>query len=206
MTRSHIGAAVNYRGGVSEAEDDLRLSNLLGALAVGLTDRLQDAARDAAQLDGIDPAALIALLDFSPDGTVQALSQICGLTHSGAVRLVNRLATAGLVERSAGRTARSITISLTAAGRSAALTLRAARQHAIAATAAGLTRKQRTELASACDVLISALTSERLARRSAGEPPSGGALCRLCDFSACQRPEGNCPAERTARTSQPNGG
>src|ERR1700712_1212589 len=111
MTRSHIDADVNYGGDVSKAED-LRLANLLGALAIRLTDRMQDAARDSAQLDGIDPAALIALLDFSPAGTVQTLSQICGLTHSGGVRLVNRLAEAGYVTRGAGPNARSITVSL----------------------------------------------------------------------------------------------
>ncbi len=97
--------------------EDARLANLLGAVATGLTDRIEDAARDTAGIDGNDLAALIALLDFSPSGTVQALSQVCGLTHSGGVRLVNRLAAAGYVERGPGGNARSITVTLTAAGR-----------------------------------------------------------------------------------------
>lgn len=199
MTRSYIEMGVNYGGGVSGSEG-ARLANLLGALATGLTDRMQDAARDSARLDGSDSTALIALLDFSPDGTVQALSQICGLTHSGGVRLVNRLAAAGYMKRSPGRNARSVTVTLTPAGRAAALALRAARHAAIAATTNGLTKLQREELARACATMINALTRHRLARRADGESPAGGALCRLCDFGACQRADGNCPAARAAQS------
>jgi MarR family transcriptional repressor of emrRAB len=193
MTRSHIGTCVNYGGAVGSAAD-ARLANLLGAAAIGITDRMQDAARDTAGLGGSDPTALVALLDFSPQGTIEALSQICGLTHSGAVRLVNRLVAAGYVTRDPGSNARSVAITLTAAGRTAALELRAARHQAIADTMAGLSRQQRAELASACEVLIGALRAHRLGRRADGESPAGGALCRLCDFGACQRPQGNCPA------------
>ncbi len=173
---------------------DARLANLLGAVAIGITDRMQDAARGTAGLENSDSTALIALLDFSPHGTIEALSRICGLTHSGAVRLVNRLATAGYVTRDPGRNARSVAVGLTAAGKTLAVRLRAARQQALADTMAGLTRQQRTELAGACEVLIGALRTYRLGRRADGDPPSGGALCRLCDFGACQRPRGNCPA------------
>jgi MarR family transcriptional repressor of emrRAB len=186
---------VNYGGAVSSAAD-ARLANLLGAAAIGITDRMQDAARAAAGLDGSDPTALVALLDFSPHGTIEALSQICGLTHSGAVRLVNRLVAAGFVTRDPGSNARSVAVTLTGTGRTVALELRAARHQAIAETVAGLSSQQRAELASACEVLIGALRADRLARRADGEPPAGGALCRLCDFGACQRPQGNCPATR----------
>ena len=183
MTRSYIRRDVNYRGEVGSVQDD-RLANLLGVVATGLADRMQDASRDAAGLGGSDPAALITLLDFSPSGTVQTLSQICGLTHSGGVRLVNRLAEAGYVTRGAGHNARSVTVNLTPAGRAVALELRAARHAAIAETIAELTASQRAELVQTCEVLVTALTAQRLARRSLGASPAGGALCRLCDFGA----------------------
>lgn len=176
------------------------MANLLGAVATGLTDRMQDAAHDAAWLDGSDPVALVALLDFSPDGTVQALSQVCGLTHSRGVRLVNRLVGAGYAERNPGRNARSISVTLTPAGRAAANALRAARQAAIRATISDLTTREREELARTCATLIGALAEQRLARRRDGRSPAGGALCRLCDFGACQRADGNCPAARTAQS------
>ena len=125
----------------------MRLANLLGAVATGLSDRMQDAAWDTARLDGSDSTALISLLDFSPAGTVRALSRICGLTHSGGVRLVNRLAVAGYVERGPGANARSVTINLTPSGRRVALTLRAARHAAIVGTMTRLTQAQRADLA-----------------------------------------------------------
>lgn len=177
---------------------DARLVNLLGALATGLSDRMQDAAHAIAQLDGSAPAALIALLDFSPSGSVQTLSEICGLTHSGGVRLVDRLAAAGYVARGPGRNARSLTVTLTPVGRTVALDLRAARRSAIASAIQALSARQRVELARACDTVITALTEQRLAQRAKGAAPAGGALCRMCDFIACGRAVGDCPAARTA--------
>jgi MarR family transcriptional repressor of emrRAB len=201
MTRSYVAVDVNYGEGMSEPRD-ARLVNLLGALATGLSDRMQDAAHAIAHLDGSAPAALIALLDFSPSGTVQTLSEICGLTHSGGVRLVDRLAAAGYVERGPGRNARSVTVTLTSAGRTVALELRAARRSAIAGTIEALSARQRIELARACDSVITALTQQRLAQRAGGETPAGGALCRMCDFGACGRDVGDCPAARTADPSR----
>jgi hypothetical protein len=64
---------------------------------------------------------------------------------------------------------------------------------------AGLTGAQRGQLTAACEVIIANLTDQRLARRATGAPPAGGALCRMCDFTACGRPEGRCPAAATAR-------
>lgn len=177
---------------------DARLVNLLGALATGLSDRMQDAAHAITQLDGRAPAALIALLDFSPSGSVQTLSEICGLTHSGGVRLVDRLAAAGYVARGPGRNARSLTVTLTPVGRTVALDLRAARRSAIASTIQALSARERVELARACDTVITAVTEQRLAQRAKGAAPAGGALCRMCDFIACGRAVGDCPAARTA--------
>ena len=174
-----------------------RLANLLGALAVGLGDALEDAFNQ----EGFDlrsGAALVALLDFSSSGSVQRLSQVIGLTHSGTVRLVDRLSADRLVERYPGGDLRSLRVGLTAAGRRAALRLRTRRQKVTEPLLVGLTQEQRHQLASSCEVAITSLAVQRLAMRAAGETPAGGALCRLCDFAACGRAEGRCPAARTA--------
>ena len=65
---------------------DARLANLLGAVATGLADRVADSV-DTTALDSRSQMALVALLDFSPKGSVHTLSQVVGLTHSGAVRI-----------------------------------------------------------------------------------------------------------------------
>lgn len=174
---------------------DARLANLLGTVATGLTDRVADAV-DTGEIDGSAQRALVALLDFSPSGSVHTLSQIVGLTHSGAVRLVDRLAAAGYVHRGPGTDDRSVTIGLTRAGRKVADQVRRGRQDAVTEAMTGLSGRQRDDLVRACEILVANLARERLDRRAAGERPTGGALCRMCDFAACGRPVGRCPAAR----------
>ncbi len=174
---------------------DARLANLLGAVATGLTDRVADTV-DTTVLDSRAQLALVALLDFSPKGSVHTLSQVVGLTHSGTVRLVDRLVATGYVHRGPGADDRSVTIGLTRAGRTVANRVRDRRQDAITDAMTGLSDRQRDDLARACEIIIANLTRERLDRRTAGERPSGGALCRMCDFAACGRPDGRCPAAR----------
>jgi MarR family transcriptional regulator, negative regulator of the multidrug operon emrRAB len=183
---------------VAKSPDDGRLANLLGAVALGITDAgLDDVASDNA-LDATATAALVTMLDLARSSSVQALSQLIGLSHSGAVRLVNRLAIAGLVERTNGPDGRTISVRLTRRGQSVARRIRTARHAAIAASLSGLTDRQREQLTTICEVLIANVTSARLATRAAGRHPSGGALCRMCDPSACGRADGDCPAARTA--------
>ena len=170
-----------------------RLDNLLAALALGICDALESTFRE----DGFDSTAaavLVALLDFTPSGSVQRLSDVIGLTHSGAVRLVDRLAAGGLVERDAGDDLRSKCVTLTRAGRRAALRLRRKRAQVVQSALGGLTAAQRRQLTTACEAAVGSVTAQRLAMRAAGETPAGGALCRLCDFAACGRAEGRCPS------------
>jgi DNA-binding MarR family transcriptional regulator len=170
---------------------------LLGALSTGLTDGVLDATATAAQLDNVTATALIALLDFTPRGSVQTLSQVVGLTHSGTVRLVDRLVIAGYVARTQSRDARSRVPILTATGAKVAQRARIAREGAIARYFAKLSDIERATLAGLSERLVSAITKQRLAQRSAGFMPAGGALCRMCDFAACGRDKGACPAAQT---------
>src|SRR3979411_97467 len=105
MIRSYNAAG--WRRHRMSRASDARLANLLGALSTGLMDGVHEATSTAAQLDEAAASALIALLDFSPRGSVRTLSQVVGLTHSGTVRLVDRLVNAGYVTRNPGRDARS---------------------------------------------------------------------------------------------------
>jgi DNA-binding MarR family transcriptional regulator len=181
------------------SESDDRLANLLAATATGLSDAMTDAFVGEG-FDATAATALVALLDFSPSGTVQRLSRGLGLTHSGTVRLIDRLTVHGLVERRAGRDLRSVTVALTRDGRRLAQRLRKRRRAAVATALAELTDEARDHLTAACETMLAALVRQRLAQRETGAPPAGGALCRLCDFAACGRPAGRCPADRTATT------
>src|SRR5688572_5746592 len=95
-----------------------RDANLVGALGMVLRDALADAAELAG---GESPAAaLVALNGAAAGGTIDALAGVVGLTHSGTVRLVNRLVREGLVERRRGADQRSAALVLTPQGRRAA--------------------------------------------------------------------------------------
>jgi MarR family transcriptional repressor of emrRAB len=182
---------------MNKPSDD-RLVNLLGAMALGLTDAAVGDVASNAAVDSTSAAALIAMLDLARASSVQSLSQLIGISHSGTVRLVNRLADAGLVERRPGPDGRTITLALTRRGHTAARRIRDARHAALADMLSGLTDRQREQLTEICDVIVGNITSARLAARFAGRDPSGGALCRMCDPIACGRPDGRCPAARTA--------
>ncbi|HET9059960.1 MAG TPA: MarR family transcriptional regulator, partial [Acidimicrobiales bacterium] len=73
--------------------------NALGALGLVLADQMASAVEAVAPLGPSAPSALVALHEFLDGGSVTQLSSVLGLTHSGAVRLVDRLAAEGLVER-----------------------------------------------------------------------------------------------------------
>jgi MarR family transcriptional regulator, negative regulator of the multidrug operon emrRAB len=181
------------------ASRESRLANLVGAVATGMTDGIREAMCAAAELDPTSASALIALLDFTPRGSVQSLSQVIGLTHSGTVRLVDRLGGAGYVTRAPGGDARSRSIRLTTRGAALARSIRRGRERAILAPLETLSDSERAILSALCERLVGALTRERLEQRAAGGAPGGGALCRTCDFAACGRERGSCPRQPNSR-------
>ena len=110
-TNARVGT---YDRRMTEARDP-RLINVLAALALALADGIRDATEAAAGMTGAAPSALVALHQFLAGRTTEDLAQATGLTHSGAVRLIDRLVDAGLVERRPGRDGRSLSIVLTVA-------------------------------------------------------------------------------------------
>lgn len=126
------------------------------------------------------------------------LRDVLGLTPSGAVRLVDRLAHDGLVERRPGTDNRSVAVALTPKGRRTAMRVRAARSGAVERVLAVLSEADRVALRRASEALITAITQQRLEARQRGALGSTGWLCRLCDFGACGRPDGRCPAASSA--------
>src|SRR5262245_37182959 len=78
--------------------DDLRIANIVGALALALSDDLLRAAERKAPEAGL-AAAAIALLRHVPGMTIERLRNALGLSHPGAVRLIDRLEQEGSVVR-----------------------------------------------------------------------------------------------------------
>lgn len=178
-----------------------RESNLLAALSLGLADRARQAAELAAGHGSAAPAALVALHEALNGASIDELRNVIGLTPSGAVRLVDKLSAAGLVERRSGRDWRSVSVVLTRRGRATAQRVLAARREAFDPMLAELTEDERTSLTPLVEKLLAAMTSMRQAERELGHQPPGGWLCRLCDLAACGRDTGRCPVASTVKQS-----
>ena len=95
---------------------DDRDANLLGALATGIQDAVRGALLSESGMDGTAVAALLAVRE-RPGQPIAQLAAALSLTHSGAVRSVNRLTRRGLITRGRGQDGRSRGLVLTPAGR-----------------------------------------------------------------------------------------
>jgi MarR family transcriptional regulator, negative regulator of the multidrug operon emrRAB len=174
---------------MTHAFDGGRDANLLGALSLAVSERLETATSAAAAHGGSGPAALAALETFLGGSSIDTMRKPLGLTHSAAVRLVDRLAAAGLVTRAAGEDGRSVAVFLTPAGRCAAAQVQEGRMLALTNVLAALDAAEREQLTRLVEKLLAGLTSGRADARH---------ICRLCDAGACGHEEGRCPVTRAA--------
>ena len=176
------GSTTPYYACMSHAHE----VNAVGAFALELARRVQEAGETASPHGASVPAALTALHGLTGGQSIDALRRVVGLTHSGTVRLVDKLAAAGLVERRVGADGRSVALQLTPEGRRAARRVLTRREAAIETALASLTPRDRADLARLHERLLARLTESQQDRRR---------ICRLCDVEACGR---DCPvrAER----------
>lgn len=175
-----------------------QLVNLLGAVGLAITNRMSTATEDVAGLGSAGPAALTALAEFANGASIERVRDVLGLTHSGCVRLVDRLVDAGLVQRVAGGDRRTVSVVLTKPGRAMARRVRDARTAAIEPLINELTVDERRHLHTLTTTLAAAIIRQRLRERADGRGIEDGWMCRLCDFTACGRNDGRCPVARAA--------
>jgi DNA-binding MarR family transcriptional regulator len=177
-------------------------ANALGALSLVVADRMNTAVEPIAALGPSAPAALAAMREFIDGGSVTQLSSVLGLTHSGTVRLVDRLAAEGLVERTEAQDGRAVSVVLTRSGRRAAARILQEREKSLATALSVLSPDEIDNLAAALDTMLTTVTLARAEERSAraNDRPQPW-LCRLCDVAACGRSEGNCPVNNVVTTS-----
>jgi DNA-binding MarR family transcriptional regulator len=164
-------------------------ANLLGALALVITDQVTGRIEDACAQTGAAPAALSALRHILTRPSLDSLGQVLGLTPSGTVRLVDRLAAAGLITREPGPDGRTRAITLTAAGRRAANRITSTRATYLGRLLSGLTEPELDDL----HVLLG-----KVATAVVGAKDGGPWTCRLCDLNACGRSRGDCPTANAA--------
>ena len=106
--------------------------NVVGALVVALGDRMTAAVEAATGASSSFPAALIALHEFAGGRRLDVLAGALRVSHSRAVRVVDRLEADGLaVRRADPADGRAVLVGLTAAGRAQARRALAARAAAV---------------------------------------------------------------------------
>jgi DNA-binding MarR family transcriptional regulator len=168
---------------------DARTANLLGALATTLAGHAGALVDERAELSASDAAALLTLDNYAEGEPLDLLRGALGLSHPATVRLADRLAARGLLERRRGQDdRRAVGLWLTDAGRTAARKARVARAAAIAPALAALDPSERRALAALTAKMLAAQTTDAEASRW---------ICRLCDPVACGHPR-RCPVTQAA--------
>jgi MarR family transcriptional regulator, negative regulator of the multidrug operon emrRAB len=159
-----------------------RVANLAGAWALHVADAVREVTEAEAELGGGAPAALVTI-QAVPGRPMEAIRALLGLSQPGALRLVERLERAGLIERRPGRPAG---LALTAAGDATVERMLARRQARLKELLAPLEPAERDALEGALGKLLAAATGDRL---------DLDRLCRLCARPVCER----CPVAGTLR-------
>lgn len=160
-----------------------RTANLLGALALAAAERVQQAVDEGARHGAAAPAAL-SVIGGAPGCSIDFLARVLGLSHSGTVRLVDRLQSDGLLERRPADDGRAVALHLSSAGRRAARRALNERQAALEGMVAKLTAGEREQLTALLERMLPPLV---------GDLESAYHLCRLCDGEAC--PPDRCPVD-----------
>ncbi len=160
-----------------------RLENLLAALALSITDAVEQGIEKVEGTYGSDTFALI-LLQHAETLRSDVLSRQLRLAQSSTVRLVDRMERDGLVRRETGVDKRTVMVSLTVRGQRAAERVLSARQNVLRELVAKLSDSERSALQAVSVKLLSGLTVGLA---------SGEHNCRLCDEDACSLAD--CPVE-----------
>jgi MarR family transcriptional regulator, negative regulator of the multidrug operon emrRAB len=170
-----------------------RLENLLGALAVGLSDSIGSAVEAAAGHTGAMGAAL-ATLAQEPGLSIEQLRVPLGRTQSATVRVVDQLVAEGYAERRPGRDNRSVAVYLTGKGAQAAAGVLGSREDTLTGALGTLSAGERKTLTATLEKVLTAITTDRA---------HADHICRLCDLSVC--PERVCPVEQAALADEMTG-
>lgn len=156
---------------------------MLGALSLAVVDRIEQGARDVVGRGGETPAALI-VIGYGQGMTNETLRRILGLSHSGTVRLVDRLVSDNLVERRAAKDGREVALYLTAAGAATRTDLMASRISAVVSLLDVLSPAETKRLGTLLHELLARQDTTELERFT---------ICRMCDDRVCR----NCPLPTT---------
>ena len=156
-----------------------RTTNLLGALAIAVTDRMTSGMKGVLKRSG-ESAAAIIVLGYAPGLSVEILRQVLDRSHPGTVRLIDRLESDGIVERRQASDGRAVALHLTRKGSRLREKLMVQRLDLLNAALDGLTANERLVLGDLLGKVLTNLPETEMAKHR---------ICRLCSVRICER----CP-------------
>jgi len=156
-----------------------RTTNLLGALALAITDRIKSGMKNTFDRSG-ETAAAIVVLGYAPGLSVEILRQVLDLSHPGTVRLIDRLEEDGLVKRRKAADGRAVALHLTPKGGKLRQQLMERRLDTLEAALTGLTADERLVLGELLAKVLTNLPETEMAKHR---------ICRLCAVRTCS----DCP-------------
>jgi DNA-binding MarR family transcriptional regulator len=167
-----------------------RVANRLGAVSLTLSDRIREATEAATGMVGGPPAALVSLREWADGKSVEVLAEAMRVSHSRAVRVVDRLEAAGLARRESDPSdGRRALVRLEPAGRELAERALDARSRVLRSAVAELDAGDLLDLERLLGALLHATTVDLRAAKE---------TCRLCDAHACGHYDGVCPVSHAA--------
>jgi DNA-binding MarR family transcriptional regulator len=167
-----------------------RVANRLGAVSLTLSDRIREATEAATGMVGGLPAALVSLREWADGKSVEVLAEAMRVSHSRAVRVVDRLEAAGLARRESDPSdGRRALVRLEPAGRELAERALDARSRVLRSAVAELDAGDLLDLERLLGALLHATTVDLRAAKE---------TCRLCDAHACGHYDGVCPVSHAA--------
>jgi DNA-binding MarR family transcriptional regulator len=166
------------------------VANRLGAIALTLSDRIRDATEEATEMAGAPPAALVSLREWADGKSVDVLADAMRVSHSRAVRVVDRLEAAGLARREHDPAdGRRALVWLEPSGRKLADRAIEARLKVLRSVVEELDIADVYDLERLAGLLLHVTTVDVRAART---------TCRLCDAHVCGHYDGRCPVTQAA--------
>ena len=161
--------------------ENRRLANLVGALGLTLADGQHRVVIAATGLAASEATAL-NFVGQTPGCSIESVRTALAISHPGTVRVIDRLADKGLIERRAGVDGRTRGLRLTPSGMDAWDRLNEARLVWLNTVIGRLGRTEQSQLESAVEDLLAVATP--------GYDESEH-MCRMCDLRVC--PQDRCP-------------
>ncbi len=159
-------------------------------MALTLSDGIREATEAATGMGGGPPAALVSLHEWADGSSVEVLADAMRVSHSRAVRVVDRLEASGLARRESDPSdGRRALVWLEPPGRELAERALEARSRVLQSAVAELDAADVRHLERLLGALLTATTVDVRAAKE---------TCRLCDAHACGHYEGVCPVSQAA--------